>query len=112
AGPGSAQPRVERWPHGDYARLARQRRSALDFVPEGRILPEPAFAAMLELLAAPLGTDWSERFVAPWIFVHRVENVEAGLYRAEGTRLELVRRGDQRVAAAALSLGQELAGSS
>ncbi|GIU75279.1 MAG: hypothetical protein KatS3mg004_2366 [Bryobacteraceae bacterium] len=112
ASPAFAQARVERWPHGDYARLARQRRSALDFLPQGRVLPQPAFTAMLELLAAPLPTDWGERYVAPWIFVHRVEGVEPGLYRAEGTGLALVRRGDQRGAAAALSLGQELAGNS
>lgn len=105
-------PRVERWPHGDYAALARQRRSALDFLPEGRTLPRAAFDAMLDLLAAPLETDWQERFVEPWLFVHRVEGLEPGLYwRGEGA-LRLVRAGDQRAVAAALSLGQDLAGHS
>lgn len=106
------QPRVERWPHGNYAALARRRRSALDFLPAGRILPRAAFDAMLDLLDAPLAADWQERFVEPWLFVHRVEGLEPGLYRRSGGALERVRAGDQRVTAAALSLGQDLAGNS
>ncbi|MCX7603150.1 MAG: SagB/ThcOx family dehydrogenase [Bryobacteraceae bacterium] len=112
AAPLCREPRVERWPHGGYAALARQRRSALDFLPDGRILPRAAFQAMLELLAAPLAADWRERFVEPWLFLHRVEGFEPGLYRMRDARVELVRPGDQRVVAAALSLGQDLAGHS
>lgn len=112
APPRLREPRIERWPHGDYAALSRQRRSALDFLPEGRLLPRAAFDAMLDLLAAPLAADWEERFVEPWLFVHRVEDLPAGLYRSRHGALDLVRAGDQRAVAAALSLGQDLAGNS
>ncbi|MEJ5367552.1 MAG: SagB/ThcOx family dehydrogenase [Bryobacteraceae bacterium] len=98
------------WPHGDYAALSRQRRSALDFLPGGRILPHEAFRAMCALLEEPLVADWGGLWVKPWLFVHRVEGVSPGLYRLEGGELSLQREGDQRVIAAALSLGQDLAG--
>lgn len=105
-------PQLVRWPCGDYGVLARERRSALDFRPDGRPLPQAAFKAMLELLAQPAPADWGGGFIQPWLFVHRVEGLAQGLYRLAGSGLELVRAGDQRVAAAALSLGQELAGNS
>jgi SagB-type dehydrogenase family enzyme len=44
-----------------------------------------------------------------FLYVHRVAGLAAGLYRFAG-ELELVRAGDQRVVAAGLSLGQDLAG--
>ena len=44
-----------------------------------------------------------------YLYVHRVAGLAPGLYRYAG-ELELVSAGDQRVAAAGLSLGQDLAG--
>ncbi len=112
APPRQREPRFERWPHGDYAALARQRRSALDFLPDGRILPRAAFEASLDLLAAPIAADWQDRFVEPWLFVHRVEGLEPGLYRWRAGELEPVRKRISALVAAALSLGQDLAGNS
>ncbi len=110
--PEPAEPAVVAWKLGDYGMLARQRRSALDFLPAGRVLPREAFDAMLALLEEPLRTDWGGPFLTPCLFVHRVEGFAQGLYRLEQGRLRLMREGDQRVVAAALSLGQDLAGNS
>jgi len=110
--PADIPPQRVRWLCGDYGALARRRRSALDFLPHGRPLPQAALQAMLELLAQPAPADWGGGLLQPWLFVHRVEGLAQGLYRLAGSRLELVRAGDQRVVAAALSLGQELAGNS
>jgi SagB-type dehydrogenase family enzyme len=110
AAPALPPPRVAEWRHGSYGMLARQRRSALDFLPGGRVLPREAFEAMCALLEEPLTADWGGLFVTPYLFVHRVEAVAPGLYRLERGALQQVRAGDQRAAAAALSLGQELAG--
>ncbi len=103
-------PRLVKWRHGDYGALARRRRSALDFLPEGRRLPREAFEAMCGLLEEPPAADWGGPYVSAFLFVHRVEGIEPGLYRLEKGELRRVREGDQRVAAAALSLGQDLAG--
>ncbi len=103
-------PRMVQWRHGDYGALARRRRSALDFLPEGRVLPRESFEAMCALLEEPLAADWGGPFVSAFLFVHRVEGIAPGLYRMERGQLRRVREGDQRVVAAALSLGQDLAG--
>ncbi|MEO7142686.1 MAG: SagB/ThcOx family dehydrogenase, partial [Bryobacteraceae bacterium] len=49
-----------------------------------------------------------------YLFVHRVAGLAPGLYRYDRAdqSLQLLRAGDQRVVAAALSLGQDLAGNS
>ena len=51
-------------------------------------------------------------FVHFYLYVHRVEGLEPGVYRfwPEHAELERIKAGDQRLVAAALSLGQELAG--
>jgi SagB-type dehydrogenase family enzyme len=51
-------------------------------------------------------------FIQLYLYAHRVDGLEPGVYRLwrERAELELVKRGDQRVAAAGLSLGQDLAG--
>jgi len=70
-------------------------------------------SAILAAAAGRLYADFtSERFIRLYIYAHRVEGLEPGVYlfREERRELELVRSGDQRVAAAGLSLGQELAG--
>jgi len=85
-----------------FAVVARRRRSALDFRGGERSITLQQLRTLLE--AAGRGG-----FVDPWAYVHRVEGMEPGLYRSN---LELVRREDQRVVAAGLSLGQDLAGNS
>jgi SagB-type dehydrogenase family enzyme len=47
-----------------------------------------------------------------YLYVHRVDGLKRGLYRywPEHAELERIKEGDQRLAAASLSLGQELAG--
>jgi SagB-type dehydrogenase family enzyme len=57
--------------------------------------------------------DFGEiRFIQLYLYAHRVHGLEPGLYRHWPARgeLERIRSGDQRVAAAGLSLGQDLAG--
>lgn len=86
-----------------FGPAVRARRSALDFQADA-ILPGAVFSA---LAAAALGAN---EYVELWLFAHAIEGVEPGLYRVHEGSLELVRRGDQRVMAAALALQQELAG--
>ena len=47
-----------------------------------------------------------------YLYVHRVDGLAPGVYRywPENEELELIKVGDQRLIAAALSLGQDLAG--
>ena len=51
-------------------------------------------------------------FIQLYLYVHRVEELEPGVYKfwPDGATLEKIKSGDQRVAAAGLSLGQDLAG--
>ncbi len=51
-------------------------------------------------------------FIQLYLYVHRVEGLEPGVYRfwPERSELETIELGDQQVMAAGLSLGQELAG--
>lgn len=87
----------------DFGKIARARRSALDFLATA----EMSFSQ----LSAILGVTES-CFVQMYLYVHRVEGLPAGVYRyaAEACELERINVGDQHVMAAGLSLGQELAG--
>jgi SagB-type dehydrogenase family enzyme len=70
-------------------------------------------SAMLRAATQPLRADFAdERFLRLYLYVHRVDGLEAGVYRywPEHHQLESIKRGDQRVVAAGLSLGQDLAG--
>ena len=78
--------------------VARQRRSALDFVGGDRSMSRAQLSAILAAATT--------QFVQLYVYVHRVEGMEPGVYRG----WEQVRSGDQRVVAAGLSLGQDLAG--
>ena len=51
-------------------------------------------------------------FIQLYLYAHRVEGLKPGVYRhwPESAELEQIKNGDQRVVAAGLSLGQELAG--
>jgi SagB-type dehydrogenase family enzyme len=95
-----------------FGEVARQRRSALNFIG-----PPPIsiadLSALLAATARPLCADFAAgRFVELYLYVHRVSGLDPGIYRywPGSAGLELLRPGDQRVMAAALSLGQSLAG--
>jgi SagB-type dehydrogenase family enzyme len=80
------------------------------------------FASLLEVTRQPFHADFegdlfptpAARYITLYAFVHRVDGLDAGIYRHSPTTgtLTLLARGDVRVAAAGLSLSQELAGNS
>lgn len=87
-----------------FGEIARKRRSALDFVGGEQSIT----LAQLSALLSRTNPD----FIQLYLYVHRVDGLERGVYRywPERAELELIKSGDQRVAAAGLSLGQDLAG--
>ncbi len=96
-----------------FGEVARARRSALDFRGANTSISLSQLSAILAVTAQPLCSDFSAtRFVQLYLYVHRVDGLEPGVYRywPEHAVLERIRSGDQRVAAAGLSLGQDLAG--
>jgi SagB-type dehydrogenase family enzyme len=96
-----------------FGEIVRQRRSALDFIGGERKISLPQLSALLAATASPLSADFADRrFVRLYLYVHRVEGLAPGVYRywPQSSQLEQVLAGDQRVAAAGLSLGQDLAG--
>ena len=101
--------------HLNYQEIARRRRSALDFRGGDQTIGLNQLLTLLSFAASSLDADFAaEQFIQLYLYVHRVRDLAPGLYRywADGTRLELLKSGDQRVTAAALSLGQDLAGNS
>lgn len=103
-GAGPAMPAVR---GRSLAEVARRRRSALDFVGGERRIRLEELEALLGWAGQGFAADWEGRFVRLWLYVHRVEGLAPGIY---DDGLKMVREGDQRVAAAGLSLGQDLAG--
>jgi SagB-type dehydrogenase family enzyme len=96
-----------------FGEVARTRRSALDFLGGTKSMSLAQLSAILDATARPLFADFGGvRFIELYLYVHRVDGLEPGVYRywPEHGELELIKRGDQRVAAAGLSLGQDLAG--
>jgi SagB-type dehydrogenase family enzyme len=96
-----------------FGEVARMRRSALDFVGGKQSMSLAQLAAVLSVTAQPLPADFAgARFIQLFLYAHRVDGLPPGVYRvlAEPTELEQIKSGDQRVAAAGLSLGQDLAG--
>jgi SagB-type dehydrogenase family enzyme len=89
-----------------FGEIARKRRSALDFVGGAQSISLPQLSALL-VAATPLLS-----FIQLYLYVHRVDGLEPGVYRfwPQHAELERIKTGDQRVAAAGLSLGQDLAG--
>ena len=70
-------------------------------------------SAVLQATAQPFSADFAGmRFIQLYLYAHRVEGLWPGVYRfwQEQAELEQIKSGDQRVAAAGLSLGQNLAG--
>jgi SagB-type dehydrogenase family enzyme len=96
-----------------FGEVARTRRSALDFRGGTATISLTQLSAILAVTAQPLGSDFSAvRFVQLYLYIHRVDGLEPGVYRywPEHAELERLKSGDQRVASAGLSLGQDLAG--
>lgn len=96
-----------------FGEVVRTRRSALDFRGGAESMTIAQLSAILDIAAQPLSAEFSAtRFIRLYLYAHRVDGLEPGVYRlwADHAELELIKRGDQRVAAAGLSLGQDLAG--
>ena len=96
-----------------FGEVVRMRRSALDFRGGMQAMSLPQLSAILAATARPFFADFAAaRFIQLYLYAHRVDGLEAGVYRLwpERAELEPIDIGDQRVAAAGLSLGQELAG--
>jgi SagB-type dehydrogenase family enzyme len=87
-----------------FGEVARKRRSALDFLGGAQSMSFPQLSAIL--------STTSPNFIQLYLYVHRVDGLDQGVYRywPERAELEEIKSGDQRVAAAGLSLGQDLAG--
>lgn len=82
-----------------FGEVVRARRSALDFVGGSKSISFVQLQALLSVANTH----------SLYLSLHRIEGLAPGLYRYDG-ELTLLREGDQRVAAAGLSLGQDLAG--
>lgn len=96
-----------------FGDVVRTRRSALDFKGGIESMSLAQLATILAATAEPLFADFAaRRFVQLYLYVHRVEGLASGAYRywPEHAELEMLKQGDQRLVAAALSLGQDLAG--
>jgi len=96
-----------------FGEVARMRRSALDFRDGTESMSLAQLSAILATAAQPLDADFAgDRFIQLYLYVHRVDELQPGVYRywPQHAQLEQIRSGDQRVAAAGLSLGQDLAG--
>ena len=96
-----------------FGDVVRTRRSALDFKGGGESISYPQLATLLSTTRERLFADFATHcYVHLYLYVHRVEGLEPGVYRfwPEHAELERIKSGDQRLVAAALSLGQDLAG--
>jgi SagB-type dehydrogenase family enzyme len=96
-----------------FGEVARTRRSALDFHGGAESMSLAQLAAVLAATSQSFFADFAgTRFIQLYLYVHRVDGLEPGVYRysPEHARLDRMKEGDQRVAAAGLSLGQDLAG--
>ncbi len=96
-----------------FCEVARLRRSALDFRGGAESISLAQLSAILTSATRPLEADFGgRRLVQLFLYAHRVDNLEPGVYRywPDHGQLEQIRSGDQRVTAAGLSLGQDLAG--
>ena len=96
-----------------FGDIVRARRSALDFRGGGESISLSQLATLLSSTKQPLFADFATtRFVQLYLYIHRVDGLAPGVYRywPEHEELEKIKEGDQRLVAAALSLGQDLAG--
>ena len=89
------------------------RRSALDFVGGMQSMSLPQLSAILAAGTQPFSADFAgARFIQLYLYAHRVDGLAARRVQvlAGARRAGAIKSGDQRVAAAGLSLGQDLAG--
>jgi len=96
-----------------FGEVARMRRSALDFLSGTQSMSLTQLSAILAATIPLFAADFATaRFIQLYLYAHRVDGLERGVYRfwPERAELQQIKSGDQRVAAAGLSLGQELAG--
>lgn len=96
-----------------FGEVVRVRRSALDFQGGAHTISLAQLSAILGAASAPNSGDFADaRFIQLYVYAHRVEGLTPGVYRLwpERSALERIKGGDQQVAAAGLSLSQELAG--
>jgi SagB-type dehydrogenase family enzyme len=96
-----------------FGETARLRRSALDFLGGTQSISLTQLSALLAAASQRLIADFARTsFVQLYLYAHRVEGLNPGVYRywSASAELELIKHGDQRVVAAELSLGQKLAG--
>jgi SagB-type dehydrogenase family enzyme len=96
-----------------FGDVARTRRSALDFTGGTQSMSLEQLSAVLGAAARPFSADFAgARFIQLYVYAHRVDGLEPGVYRIwqHGSELEQIKSGDQRVQVAGLSLGQDLAG--
>jgi SagB-type dehydrogenase family enzyme len=96
-----------------FGEVVRRRRSALDFRGGDELISLSQLATLLSATKEPLFADFATaRFVHLYLYVHRIEGLSPGVYRywPKHSELEKIKEGDQRLIAAALSLGQALAG--
>lgn len=105
-----------------FNEVVRRRRSALDFQGGNKTISFPQLSTLLDVATRPFAADFegdlfgmpSARYIQLYLFIHRVDELERGLYRhhASTGTLECMATGDQRLMAAGLSLGQDLAANS
>ena len=103
-GRGEIQLTAPAWSGCAFGQVVRARRSALDFVGETPAISLSQLSAILSVTVP--------NFIQLYLYVHRVDGLERGVYRYLHQRgeLQVIKLGDQVVAAAGLSLGQFLAG--
>jgi len=96
-----------------FGEVVRGRRSALDFEGGTKSISLAQLSAILASTTGSFSADFaSGRFVQLYLYAHRVDGLQPGVYRywGECAELEQIKSGDQRVAAAGLSLRQNLVG--
>ena len=96
-----------------FGEVARRRRSALDFLGGTQSISLAQLSTILDAASRRMFADFAgASFIQLYLYAHRVEGLPPGAYRhwPGSAELEQVKNGDQRVMAAGLSLGQELAG--
>jgi SagB-type dehydrogenase family enzyme len=101
------------WSACSFGEVVRRRRSALNFVGGKKSMLLAELSAILACAAQRLAADFAgTRFIHLYLYAHLVDDLQPGIYRfwPQHADLERLKSGDQRVAAAALSLGQDLAG--
>ena len=95
----------------------RHRRSAIDFDGE-TTMSINTFHYLMRLLCTPYKADYlipeSPPLIIPYLYVHRVEGLERGLYCLDRTNKQLffLSRGDMQYIAKELSLNQDIASDS